>query len=161
MFRTVLDFSWWVHCLTLTMNQTIAIGYNATIDTGGNQRCIGCDFLERIQLRSVSIGCHAESETDSISIGYGAKTADKEIMIANPAIQKYNKITLGHIDVLALVARLEQLEAYIQSHPALVDFDAMAAATETAMAETAKNEAVFINPPETGSTISLSHRRMK
>lgn len=130
------------------MNQTIAIGHYAG---GGYNTAIG--------YAAATVGINTEAGKDSISIGYGAKTADKEIMIANPAIDKYNKITLGHIDVLALVERLEQLEAYIQCHPALVDFDAMAAATETAMAETAQNEAVFVNPPETGNTISL--RRMK
>lgn len=143
------------------MNTTIAIGHYAGVDILGGSSNTAFGFSPTESKRSISIGCDAESETDSISIGYGAKTADKEIMIANPAIQKYNKITLGHIDVLALVERLEQLEVYIRHHPALVDFDAMAAATETAMAETAQNEAVFVNPPETGNTISLRHGRTK
>jgi hypothetical protein len=138
------------------MNTTIAIGHYA----GGYNTVIGHAATIR-PTTEVAFGINAEAGKDSISIGYGAKTGDKEIMIANPAVDKYNKITLGHIDVLALVERLEKLEAYIQHHPALVDFDAMATATETAMAETAQNEAVFVNPPETGSTISLRHGRMK
>jgi hypothetical protein len=101
--------------------------------------------------------------TNNIAIGYPA-LADrlmphqKEIMFGNPAIEKYNKITLGHVDVLNLVERLERLEAYIAHHPALVDFEALEAATEKAMAETATDETVFVNPPETGSTIELKRR---
>jgi len=70
----------------------------------------------------------------------------------------HNKITLGHVDVLNLVERLDRLEAYIAHHPALVDFDAMEAATEKAMAAVASHETVFVNPPETGSTIELKRR---
>jgi hypothetical protein len=124
----------------------IAIGYNAlSANWAGPQR-------------TVIIGAHDEAMSDSITIGYGAKTAEKEIMIANPAIEKYNKITLGHVDVLALVERIERLEAYIAHHPALVDFDALEAATEKAMAAVASDETVFVNPPETGSTIELKRR---
>jgi hypothetical protein len=129
-----------------TRPRDIAIGYNALSVT-----CV-------MPQRTVTIGAHAEAMSDSITIGYGAKTGEKEIMIANPAIEKYNKITLGHVDVLDLVNRLERLEAYVAHHPALVDFDALEAATEKAMAETASDETVFVNPPETGSTIELKRR---
>lgn len=75
-----------------------------------------------------------------ISVGYGAVANDNEIVIGSSACEKYESIKLGHVDVLNLVNRLERLEAYIAHHPALVDFDAMEAATEKAMAAVASDE---------------------
>lgn len=113
----------------------VAIGHYANVNLfdGRNQTAIGW----------------SPSEPTSISIGQN---------------RPYDAIHIGNIDVLNLVKRLETLEetvrqqdaelARLKCNPVLVDFDELA----TAMAETASDETVFVNPPETGSTIELKRR---
>ncbi len=125
----------------LSQDGIVAIGQNALV-SGGHNVALGAGA-------SIAVGTPV-TYTPCIKIGHD---------------QPHDVIRLGNIDVLDLVDRLKALEktvcqqdaelARLKCNPVFVDFDEIA----MAMTATASDEPVFVNPPETGSTIELKYKR--